>query len=101
MALTALTVLQCGRLLAAGVGGTMGRAEIRPVLSTFGFLIGVIVASMLIGQMAALPLMIGAYLLFWARERWTMALAQAVVAWAILYFLFERLIHPIWMQPLL
>lgn len=78
-----------------------GAVPITRVLAMFGFFGAVVVLSLLFGQLIAIPVMTAAYLLGWARERWTMALAQAVGAWAVLYFLFDKGVHVMWQPPVL
>jgi TctA family transporter len=78
-------------------------ADITPVTSAaivFGILAGMIGLSLLIGQQLALPLTVACYLWLWAREKWQVVLAQAIAAAAILYLVFDRLLHPIWIDPI-
>jgi hypothetical protein len=67
----------------------------------FGFLIGLCMLTILLGQLVALPAVVAAYLLWWGRERIGMALGYAAAAWLVLYVTFERLLHTIWQTPLL
>ncbi len=63
-------------------------------------LAGIIVVSLLFGQIAALVLFVALYLALWARESWRMVIAQTVVGWGILFLLFDHLLHPIWLTAL-
>lgn len=67
----------------------------------FGFFAFIVVLSALIGQMLALPLAMAIYLLWWGRERWQIAAAQAVAAFAFLYILFDRILHVVWMDSVI
>jgi hypothetical protein len=69
-------------------------------VAMFGVLAGMVGLSILIGQEFALPLTVALYLRLWARERWTIVLAQTAAAGAVLYFIFDRLLHPIWLDPI-
>jgi len=70
-------------------------------LAMFGVLVGMVALSLLIGQELALPITAAAYLSWWAREKWPIVLAQTAAAALILYFMFDRLLHPIWLEPAL
>ena len=65
----------------------------------FGILAGMVVLSVLIGQEFALPITVAFYLSWWAREKWTVVLVQCAGAAAVLYLIFDRLLHPIWIEP--
>jgi hypothetical protein len=65
----------------------------------FGALAAMILLSVLIGQEIALPITVALYLWWWAREKWTIVLAQTIAAAAILYIVFDRFLHPIWIDP--
>lgn len=67
----------------------------------FCVLSGMVLLSVLVGQQLALPIVVALYLWLWARERWPIVAAQAMSAAAILYLLFDRLLHPIWIDPVL
>ena len=91
-----------GADLCAGAPG-QGRAQqdgdALAVLAMFGMLIGMVALSMLVGQYIALPLTVALFLWLWAHERWIVVAAQAVAAVLILEFIFDRLLHPIWLVP--
>ncbi len=67
------------------------------VFLMFLVLIGI---TMLMGQIIAIPLVFVGYLLFISRERWTLAIGQALGAALILYFLFDQLLHVVWYPSL-
>jgi len=68
-------------------------------LGIFGMLIGMVVLSLLVGQWIGMPITVALFLWFWAREKWTMVAAQTVAAAGILYLLFDRVLHPVWIDP--
>lgn len=68
------------------------------IAQMFTFLIAILVATKLFGQLIGLPLMIAVYLAWWAREKWTIVFAQTIAAWLVLYFMFGKLMNVIW-QP--
>jgi putative tricarboxylic transport membrane protein len=82
-----------------GQGGAQQDGDALGVLTMFGMLIGMVALSLLLGQYVALPLTVALFLLLWARERWIVVAAQAVAAVLILEFIFDRLLHPIWLVP--
>ncbi len=83
----------------AGPPGAVPPDDARAVLAMFGMLIVMVALSILIGQRIALPLTVALFLWLWARERWLVVLAQAAAAILILEFVFDRLLHPIWLEP--
>jgi putative tricarboxylic transport membrane protein len=101
----------CGFPLAAlAVGADLWRArapdagppgDARAVLAMFGMLAGMVALSLLIGQKVAIPITVALFLWLWAHERWIVVLAQALGAILILEFVFDRLLHPIWIEPVI
>jgi TctA family transporter len=75
------------------------QGDTRAVLAMFGTLIGMVALSVLVGQYIALPLTVAMFLWLWARERWIVVAAQTVAAVLILEFIFDRMLHPIWLVP--
>jgi small-conductance mechanosensitive channel len=56
----------------------------------FSWFIGFVAGLVLFGFPYAGPLLVAAFLYFQGREKWYVALAAAVFAWAVLYGVFER-----------
>jgi TctA family transporter len=83
----------------AGVAKSAGQGDATAVLTMFGMLIGMVALSVLVGQYVALPLTVALFLLLWARERFIVIAAQTVAAVLILEFIFDRMLHPIWLVP--
>ncbi len=69
---------------------------LRSALGTFGWLIGIVLASVLVGQLIAFPLFLVLYLRFAARESWRLALLYGAVGGAFIYIVFDRLVHVNW-----
>jgi TctA family transporter len=78
-------------------------------LPFFGYVIGMIVLTLLVGQKIALPLFIGVYILRWSDYSERIAVIYALTAWVILVLFYDRimslLFHPsyleLWLQPIL
>jgi hypothetical protein len=99
-----LAVLALGAALwrrRAGPPGAAPPDDARAVLVMFGMLIGMVALSLLIGQRVAMPITVALFLWLWAHERWLVVLAQAAAAILILEFVFDRLLHPIWLEPII
>src|SRR5215469_13426223 len=64
--------------------------ERRREATMFAWFLTFVAGLVLFGFLYAGPALVAAYLYFAGRERWYMALAAAVITWAILYGIFER-----------
>lgn len=84
-------------------GGTMGEAERDPgrVLHFALWMVGIVGATVLVGQFVALPLFAGLYLLVWGRYRWTVALPYALGCAAVLFLVFDKVVAVSWYPALL
>ncbi len=71
------------------------------VLALFGWLAGVVILTIIVGQLVAIPVMVAAFLYFWGRESWGVIALQTVAAWLLLYVIFDRLMNVIWYKPLI
>jgi len=105
MALVLLAIFQAWRaigLARAGgedpfpVAGELGKSA-----HFLAWLLGVVAVTYIAGQLVALPLFIGAYMLVWGRYKWWVALVYAAVAWAFLYIMFDQVIAVMWHPSLL
>ena len=65
------------------------------------WVVGIVVATVLFGQLVALPAGMAAYLLLRGDRGWKLALAYGVAGWLFLYFMFGRLINVIWYPSVL
>ncbi len=78
-------------------------------LPFFGYLIGILVLTALVGQKIAMPLFIGVYLVRWGHYGKPFAFSYALAGWAILALFYDQvmglLFHPsylaIWLQSVL
>ena len=78
-------------------------------LPFFGYLLGIIVLTLLVGQKIALPLFIGSYLWRWGGYSKRIVLSYSIAAWAITVFFYgevmSMLFHPsylqVWLQDIL
>jgi len=66
----------------------------------FVVFLALVALTVFCGQLIAIPLVVFLYLML-ARERWTIALGQALVAAIILYLLFDRVLHIVWYPSLI
>ena len=55
--------------------------------------LGIFAAVYLLGFLVAIPLAAMAYLRFAARERWSTSVAVAALCWALVFGVFDRLLH--------
>jgi hypothetical protein len=78
------------------IGGDFGRR-----MRLYVWLIGIVLATMLAGQLVALPLFVFAYLLRWGRTRLWVAVLYAALAWAFLYIVFDQIVHTFWYNSIL
>ena len=91
---------------AAGDAGGFGnavkaaaiKADLGQSLKFIGVILAVFVITYLVGQLVALPLFVGAYLLTWGGYGWRVALGYAAVVAVVLWAFYERLMgllfHP-------
>jgi putative tricarboxylic transport membrane protein len=68
----------------------------------FGYLIAMILMTLVIGQKLALPLFVAVYLIRWGRYNWRTALGYAAVGWLVLIVFYDRIMdlfwHPSWLN---
>jgi len=62
----------------------------------FGYLIGMILIMLVVGQKFALPIFIFAYLVSWGNYNWRFALGYAAGGWAFLVVFYDRIMHLFW-----
>ncbi|MEZ2127822.1 MULTISPECIES: tripartite tricarboxylate transporter permease [unclassified Sinorhizobium] len=71
--------------------------DFRGVVAMFGFLIFIVLLSIVFGQLLGLPLAVAGYLL-WHRESWKIALGQAIGMFVFIYVMFDKIIHVTWID---
>ena len=100
--LSLLGVVEDGRCrVRARADGYVANHDVRGAilfLSSLFFLIG---ATVVLGQLLALPLFIFLYLVFWGRCSWSFALIYAAGGGLFLYLMFDLLVHVVWYPSLL
>ena len=65
-------------------------AWLAEALPFFGYLAGILVLTLLVGQKIAMPVFIGVYLLRWGRYRKRFAAGYALAGWAVLAFFYDQ-----------
>jgi hypothetical protein len=78
------------------IGGDFGRR-----MRLYLWLVGIVLVTMLAGQLVALPLFVLAYLLRWGRTKLWVAALYAALAWAFLYIVFDQIVHTFWYNSIL
>jgi len=86
--------------LHGGWAGALSEASSKAVLPGaarfFGYLLGMILIMLLIGQKFAIPIFIAAYLIRWGKYNWRLALGYAVAGWVFLIGFYDRIMHLFW-----
>jgi len=85
------------------------KAWLAEAVPFFGYVIGMIVLTLLVGQKIAIPLFIGTYIVRWSHYSKRVAVAYALAAWLIMVFFYDQvmslLFHPsylaLWLRPIL
>ena len=65
------------------------------------WLVGVVLVTILAGQLVALPLFIFAYLLVWGKAKLWVAALYAALGWAFLYIVFDQIVSTFWYNSIL
>jgi TctA family transporter len=76
-------------------------AEVTRTFKFFGWLSGIVVVTVLLGQHVALPAFIALFLLIWGRYSWRVALPYAAAGLILMVVLFDYLSPTIWYPALL
>lgn len=101
-ALLALSALwRDGALLRAGDFAQTRPFDGKAALFFLVWTVGILVGTVFFGQLVALPIGMAAYLLLRSETDWKIAIAYAVVGWAFLYFMFDRIIAVLWYPSIL
>ncbi len=85
------------------------KAWLAEAVPFFGYITGMIVLTLLVGQKMAIPLFIGTYIVRWSHYSKRVAVAYALTAWLIMVFFYDQvmslLFHPsylaLWLRPIL
>ena len=62
----------------------------------FGWLVGLMISMATIGLIPSIPIFVILFMRIEGRERWFLAIAQAVCLTAFVYFVFHRTLHIPW-----
>ena len=62
----------------------------------FGYLVALILATLVVGQQIALCLFIAIYLWRWGNYGWRVSIGYAVAGWLILYGFYDQVMHILW-----
>jgi hypothetical protein len=62
----------------------------------FGYLLAVLLVSLVLGQKIALPIFITIYLMRWGRYSARMSCAYALVGWLMLVGFYDQVMHLLW-----
>ena len=92
---------ELGRIRAGGGDAFPVQGELPRVAHLYLWWLGVFAATLLAGQLVALPLFVALYLLVWGGYAWWVALVYAAGAWGFLYVMFERIVAVLWYPSLL
>jgi hypothetical protein len=87
--------------LASDTGHLPRRTVLVRGAAFFGWLLGFMACTALIGLLPTVPLFVAAYMRLENRERWSLVLAHAGVFTAFIYIVFHRLLAVPWPEPLL
>ncbi len=103
IALCALALVLERTALSGGDAGATppGTAAFGRAAGFFLWLAGVGVATIVAGQLVALPLFMGLYMVFWGGYRWWLGAVYAAGGFAFLYVMFDRIVAVIWYPSLL
>jgi hypothetical protein len=75
--------------------------ELVRTVNFFGWLSGIVMVTVLLGQQVALPAFIALYLLVWGQYGWRLALTYAAACLAAMIVLFDYLSPTVWYPALL
>jgi len=83
-----------------GWAGALREASSKAVLPGaarfFGYLLGMILIMLVVGQKFAIPIFIAAYLIRWGKYNWRLALGYAVAGWVFLVGFYDRIMSLFW-----
>ena len=86
--------------LASDTGHLPRRTVLARGAAFFGWFLGFMASTALIGLLPTVPLFVAAYMRLENRERWSLVLAHAGIFTAFIYVVFHRLLAVPWPEPL-
>lgn len=103
--LCTVALLRDGRLLWVRHGAVRPAAEatenFRGMMFFLIWIAGIVGATVLVGQLIALPVFMTLYLLLRGDHNWRLAFAYGVAGWAFLYLMFDQIINVVWYPSLI
>ena len=74
----------------------------------FGYMLGMVILTLLVGQKVAIPVFVFVYLIRWGQYSSLVATTYALATWAVMVFFYDQvmnlLFHPSylyqWLQPM-
>jgi hypothetical protein len=84
-----------------GIGLPRPSLEFLRTCSFFGWLLGVLAVTILLGQHVSLPLFVALYLMVWGGYRWPFAIGYAAAGLVLMVLLFDYLSPTLWYPALL
>lgn len=91
-----------GNLVSDGAS-LLANAELYKAGQFFGYLIAIVLLTLVIGQKVALPLFVAIYLWRWGEYSARISIGYALVAWAFIILFYDKLMHlvfhPFWLAP--
>lgn len=97
--LCAFALIQAGRTSPGAV--SIGGAAFGRAVYFFVWLCGAGAATMIAGQLVALPLFMALYILVWGGYKWWLGALYGVTGLAFLYVMFEKVVAVIWYPSLI
>lgn len=88
--------------LAAAIGRAAEKAVLGKALAFFGYIVAILLVTLVLGQKIALPLFVGVYLWRWGGYGWRMAVGYAFGGWAFMVGFYDQVLglfwHPSWLS---
>jgi len=80
----------------AAIKSAAEKTDLRESAKFFGYLLGTLILTLMIGQMIALPVFIALYLWRWGGYGWKLSIGYAVCGWIVLFGFYDRVMHILW-----
>ena len=101
LVLCALALIQARTRAAVPGSEPLVAATLRRAMYFFVWLCGIGAVTIIAGQLVALPLFMGLYILVWGGYKWWLGTIYAAVGLAFLYVMFDEIVAVIWYPSLL
>lgn len=77
----------------AAVAASFEKADFGRSTSFIAYLIGILLASIVVGQLIALPAFVAIYLWRWGHYNWKICLSYAAISWAFIYGFYDQIMN--------